>query len=261
MNQLIHQKRIIQFLVLVLISSFGTSDTLAQNTLKGKVEYTQVNEKITISRGSNYRNRGKDKNSDKAKASETKAMHSIISLKPLKKTISVVKRNGTLIQKDKTFEPHVLAITAGSTVSFTNQDEFFHNVFSLSKGNRFNIGRKKPKVSVKKTFDKPGIIKVFCDIHPQMNAIILCLETPYYSDVDEEGNYQIENVPNGTYTLSFYNPSVQMQDQTIDLTNGKVTIKDFIITPDKSTSSVDLDTHKIMAPCCAGTMCSHTTAE
>ncbi len=247
--------------VLLLVSTVESS--IAQNTLKGKVEYKQVNQKIKIQRGSNYRKRGKDKEraKDAGETLETRAINSIVSLKPLTKKIAVVKRNGTLVQRDKSFAPHVLAITAGSNVSFTNEDEFFHNVFSLSKGNRFNIGRKKPNVAVKKTFKKPGLVKVFCDIHPQMSAFILCLDTPYFSDVDSEGNYEIVNIPDGDYTLQFFNPSVEISDQVIELRGGQITTKDFIITPDQSTSTIHQSTYQFMSPCCSGTMCSHTTAE
>lgn len=236
-----------------------TSPSFSQNTLKGKVEYSAINQKIKITRGSNYRDRGNDKKDEKApeKVEETKAIHTIIIVKPLDIPVKIVTKNATLKQRDKSFVPHVMAITAGSSVTFTNEDDFFHNVFSLSKGNKFNLGRKKPKVEVNQTFKNAGLIKVFCDIHPQMNAYILCLDTPYFANVDEKNNYQIDNLPNGRYLLQFFNPDVEVKDQIIELSDGVVMEKNFIISADKTTSSIEYDTRWYAASCCAGTMCSN----
>jgi plastocyanin len=250
--------RIIFFLILFTNASFS------QNTLKGKVEYTAVNQKIKIKRGSNYRDRGNDVKEEKSpeKVEETKAINTIILVKPLYDSNKlIVKTNATLKQRDKSFVPHVLAITVGSSVTFTNEDDFFHNVFSLSSGNKFNLGRKKPKVEVNQTFKKPGLIKVFCDIHPQMNAYILCLDTPYFTNVDEKNHYQLDNLPNGRYLLQFFNPDVEIEDEIIELSGGIVMEKNFIISADKTTGSIDYDTRWYAASCCAGTMCGNNHGE
>ena len=158
-------------------------------------------------------------------------------------------------------KPHVIAITKGSSVTFTNEDNFYHNVFSLTKGARFNIGRKKPGKSVKKTFNKAGLIKVFCDIHPQMNAYILCLETPYFSKVDESGNYEIRNLPDGKYKLEFFNPDVEIEAQILELSNGQIIEKNFKLSPDQSSASIDYDQRWYAGACCNGTFCTHDTDE
>ena len=249
--------------LLTIFMILSTSSSYAQNTVKGKVEYSAIKKKITINRGSNYRNKGKSKkeSNDGSSSSPTKAVNSIVSLVPLDAEIVLTKNQVSLRQKEKTFEPHVLAITKGSSVTFTNEDNFFHNVFSLTRGSRFNIGRKKPGVDVTKTFTKSGIIKVFCDIHPQMSAYILCLDTPYFSNVDKNGNYTISNLPDGKYKLQFFNPEIKIEDQIMELKNGVIVEKNFIISPDNSSANIEYDRRWYAGACCNGTMCAHTDSE
>jgi plastocyanin len=104
-------------------------------------------------------------------------------------------------QRHETFVPHLLAITVGTTVDFPNSDRTYHNVFSLSKARRFDLGRYAAGRSKAIRFDRPGIVRVFCDIHSHMNAFILVFNHRYYSVADAEGRYQIDHVPPGTYTL------------------------------------------------------------
>ncbi len=104
-------------------------------------------------------------------------------------------------QRNETFVPHVLAITTGTTVEFPNSDRIFHNVFSLSRPARFDLGRYPVGRSKSVRFDKPGIVRVFCDIHSHMNAFILVFSHPYFAVTDENGRYRIEDVPTGTYSL------------------------------------------------------------
>jgi plastocyanin len=104
-------------------------------------------------------------------------------------------------QRQETFVPHLLAITVGTVVEFPNSDKTYHNVFSLSKARRFDLGRYAAGRSKSVRFDRPGIVRVFCDIHSHMNAFILVFGHRFYSVTDTEGRYQIEGVPAGTYTL------------------------------------------------------------
>ena len=104
-------------------------------------------------------------------------------------------------QQNETFVPHVLAITKGSTVEFPNDDPFFHNVFSLSSTASFNLGRYPRGQTRAQTFTKPGLVKVFCDIHSHMSASILVLDHPYFTIPAVDGVYELTNVPPGQYTL------------------------------------------------------------
>jgi plastocyanin len=104
-------------------------------------------------------------------------------------------------QRQETFVPHLLAITTGTTVEFPNSDRIFHNVFSLSKPARFDLGRYPVGRSKSVRFDKPGVVRVFCDIHSHMNAFILVFSHRYFTLTDDQGRYRLDNVPAGTYTV------------------------------------------------------------
>jgi plastocyanin len=104
-------------------------------------------------------------------------------------------------QRDLTFVPHVLPILAGSTVEFPNSDPVYHNVFSFSKTKIFDLGRYPTGRTKAVTFNEPGLVKVYCDMHSQMNAFILVLANPYFTLTDEQGNYWIRDVPAGTYKV------------------------------------------------------------
>jgi plastocyanin len=110
-----------------------------------------------------------------------------------------------LDQRDEQFVPHVLAIVAGTTVDFPNNDRTYHNVFSLSKTHSFDLGRYAAGHSKSIRFDRPGIVRVFCDIHSHMSAFILVFAHRYFALTDDDGRYRIDNVPPGSYTVVAWN--------------------------------------------------------
>ncbi len=89
-----------------------------------------------------------------------------------------------LVQKNKSFDPHLLVVPVGSVVAFPNHDPFFHNVFSLFEGKRFDLGLYEAGSTRDVHFDKPGIAYIFCNIHPEMSAVVVALDTPYYGISD-----------------------------------------------------------------------------
>jgi plastocyanin len=107
-------------------------------------------------------------------------------------------------QKHKRFEPSVIAIPAGSVVAFPNLDPFFHNVFSLYDGKKFDLGLYEAGASRSVTFEHPGICYVFCNIHPEMAAAIIVVDTPYYAVTGRNGEYRIGSVSPGRYLLSVW---------------------------------------------------------
>jgi plastocyanin len=108
-------------------------------------------------------------------------------------------------QQHKCFEPHMLAIPAGSTVSFPNLDPFFHNVFSMFDGKRFDLGLYEAGASHSVVFDRPGVCYIFCNVHPEMSGLVVVLDTPYYAVTDRKGEYTMEGVAPGRYVLSVWN--------------------------------------------------------
>jgi plastocyanin len=114
-----------------------------------------------------------------------------------------------LVQKDKMFKPHLLVVPTGSSVEFPNQDPFFHNVFSLFNGKRFDLGLYESGTSRAVRFDREGVSYIFCNIHPEMGAIVLSLNTPYYGVSTAAGAVAIHNVPPGNYRLHVWSEAAQ----------------------------------------------------
>jgi len=113
-------------------------------------------------------------------------------------------RHEKMLQKDKHFLPHVMAVTAGSTVDFPNLDPIYHNAFSNFSGQPFDTGLYRPGTSRSEVFRTPGIVRVFCNIHSTMSAIIAVLPTPYYVVTGVTGKFTIANVPGGEYQLRIF---------------------------------------------------------
>ena len=132
-------------------------------------------------------------------------------------------------QRDETFVPHVLAIAAGTTVDFKNNDRTYHNVFSFTKGNRFDLGRYGRGRSKSVRFDRPGIVRVFCDIHSHMSAFILVFGHQFFSVTDADGRYQIDGVPPGTYTLVAWNDGQARESRTVTVPETSGVEADFVL--------------------------------
>jgi plastocyanin len=109
-----------------------------------------------------------------------------------------------LVQKNKQFVPHVTAVEVGSVVDFPNHDPFFHNVFSLFNGKRFDLGLYEAGSTRSVHFDRAGICYIFCNIHPQMSAIVVVVDTPYFAVSNRQGDVTIPDVPAGHYKLNLW---------------------------------------------------------
>ncbi len=107
----------------------------------------------------------------------------------------------TLLQKNRTFIPHIQVIPVGGVVRFPNADPFFHNVFSLFDGKRFDLGLYEAGSSKSVTFSREGVSYIFCNIHPEMSAVILSLSTPLYAVADTNESFMLRNIPPGNYKL------------------------------------------------------------
>lgn len=126
----------------------------------------------------------------------------VVWLTPLSgATAPALPKRVRLAQKNKQFEPHLLVIPVGSTVDFPNEDPFFHNVFSLYKGKRFDLGLYEAGSSRAVRFERPGVSFIFCNIHPEMSAVIVAMPTPYYAVSNAAGDVTIPDVPAGRYRM------------------------------------------------------------
>lgn len=135
----------------------------------------------------------------------------------------------TITQGNKTFEPNVLVVPVGAKVTFPNMDELTHNVFSSAPGSTFDLGLYKSGVARSATFARPGVVPIFCNIHPQMVAYVLVVTNDFNTRAAGDGSYALRGVPPGTYTLVAWSPSGRGERRTVSVTAGGTTRADLVV--------------------------------
>ena len=143
--------------------------------------------------------------------------------------IHAPRKHAQMLQKDKKFSPHILAIQTGTSVDFPNLDPIFHNAFSNYEGQIFDVALYPPGSSKTVRFSRPGIVRVFCNIHPSMSAIIVVVDSNYFTTTDREGNYSLSNVIPGKYQIQFFSERATAETlakltQSIVVTNDVVSL-------------------------------------
>jgi plastocyanin len=126
-----------------------------------------------------------------------------------------------IVQRGKQFSPRMMVVPVGSTIEFPNEDHIFHNVFSLSSTERFDLGLYKSGKSKSVTFKRPGAVDVYCNIHPEMAAQVLVLDTAHYAIVDKTGKFRIADVPAGDYTMVVWQRYQEPLRQKLTITAGR----------------------------------------
>ena len=151
-----------------------------------------------------------------------------------------------LVQKNKRFTPHLLAITVGATVDFPNYDPIFHNAFSNYDGQIFDVGLYPPGTSKSILFRKEGVVRIFCNIHPAMSAVIVVLKSPYFSTSAKNGAFTITDVPPGSYRLHVFHEratqktldgltrNVDVSSGVVNLTKISVSESGYLLLPHKN---------------------------
>ena len=169
----------------------------------------------------------------------TNASKAVIWLTPIGTTVQPPLQESSqipqLVQKNKSFQPSLLVIPVGGKVEFPNHDPFFHNVFSLFEGKRFDLGLYESGTTRFVQFDKPGVSFIFCNIHEQMSAVVITLATPYYAISDARGDVTIPNVPPGRYVLQVFHSSVapdalRAMNREVTIAPGDTSLGTFTLT-------------------------------
>ena len=152
----------------------------------------------------------------------------------------------TLVQKDRSFVPHLLVVPTGSQVSFPNEDPFYHNVFSLFDGKRFDLGLYEAGSTKTVTFSREGVSFIFCNIHPEMSAVVVALSTPFYGTADGSGSATLRDVPAGSYELHVWaegvpQPVLEKLTRRVRVTAGEGELGDVTIPAMPTRATVHLN--------------------
>lgn len=149
----------------------------------------------------------------------------------------VPKVDAAVTQRDKAFTPALTVVTKGSTVEFPNQDKIFHNVFSVSRAQRFDLGLYKSGTSKSVKLRREGVIDVYCNIHPQMVAKIKVVDTGYYAVTGKDGRFRIEGVPAGTYPIIAWQAHGQQYEGSVTVKRGGTATVDLALVEGKAERS------------------------
>lgn len=126
-------------------------------------------------------------------------------------------------QENLVFTPHVLPVLIGTTIRFGNSDNVQHNVFSPSRGQKFNLGTFGEGVEREVTFTSPGVVAILCNVHAEMSAYIVVLENPFFVLTGPDGTFTIPDVPSGEYTISTWHEKLRDSSQKITISDGEIT--------------------------------------
>ena len=170
----------------------------------------------------------------------------IVSVEPVNsKPPDAPPKHAAMLQKNKTFIPHILPVVTGTIVDFPNADPIFHNAFSSYSGQIFDVGLYPPGTSRSVRFARPGVVRVFCNIHPTMSSIILVLNTEYFTATAKDGSFEL-NVPPGEYELNVFHERATEQtlaglsrrivvtDQALRLPDIEISEAGYLLAPHKN---------------------------
>lgn len=224
-------------LIILAVCAFILSDLefgYAQDArIYGRIFMPAVKKKNKTSRGRIYRNRlSSASSSSKNKTDDHSSFQDVIiaayplSFKAVVKPLDKVR----VVQRNAQFIPNVLPVTPGTKVEFINLDRFFHNVFSISPGARFNIGRRPTNTVVERTISNHGDVSLFCDIHSQMSGTIISLNTPYFTTANNNGVFLIDNLPAGKYRIEVIHPGFAKVEKEVTISKDQSFEESFTLT-------------------------------
>jgi plastocyanin len=153
----------------------------------------------------------------------------IVFLKGIAPYRQLAASSATIRQTDEAFKPSVVAVTRGSTVSFPNFDPFFHNVFSLSRGSTFDLGRYPRGETRARTFTSAGLVKVYCHLHSHMSASIMVFDHPFFGTPAEDGRFTLNGIPPGNYRISAWHPRIGESTHDVLIEAGRPATVEFVL--------------------------------
>lgn len=207
----------------VLIVAFASGSSVSGATIKGKVDLTSIQNK-KLNPQSRYGRLPSIAKKNRVKPVAIVYLEGDFSEEDLAKA----SKEAELAQQYLQFSKNVLPVLKGTRVAFPNFDETYHNVFSYSKVKSFDLGRYNKKDPPQyQVFDQAGEVKVFCEIHDHMRSTIVVLETPYFVSTDDEGNYELPNLPEGEFTLKVRLKSRKTLEKAVTLKADDVQTIDF----------------------------------
>jgi len=163
-----------------------------------------------------------------ALAPESELRHVVVYVKDAPKT-AVAPMRAEIRQRNENFVPRVVAVTVGSTVDFPNDDPIYHNVFSLSRAKTFDLGRFPQGKSRSEMFDKPGVVKVFCQIHSHMSATVMVFDHRWFEVPDQQGMFDLPGVPPGMHQVTAFHERLGDTTQQVRIEPGRATTVDFVL--------------------------------
>jgi plastocyanin len=153
----------------------------------------------------------------------------VVYLKDIPRAATLPAIRAQMRQEDEGFVPRLVAVTRGSTVEFPNADPYFHNVFSLSRGATFDLGRYPRGESRVRTFSRPGLVKVYCHLHSQMSASIMVFDHPHFAIPETDGHFTLADVPAGEYRLSAWHERIGESAKSIVVEAGRIVRVEFAL--------------------------------
>lgn len=215
----------LSLLVCLIFSCLGHTEaqTTSPATFQGTVQIQSSQSALGVrERGALYRSRYQAKKTPSKAENNNPLEDAIVYLTRIDQPIKPepLSNSPELNQKNVTFHPRVTPVTVGSTVSIVNMDRIYHNVFSKSPVKSFNIGKRLTGETIYQAFEKPGVVQVFCNIHTNMSAYILVLDTPFFQRVSAQGTFRFDGLPAGTYRIEIFHPDFKGESFEIRLEGG-----------------------------------------
>ena len=161
-------------------------------------------------------------------APESERRHVVVYLRDARPQ-DVMPTRVAIRQVNESFTPRVVAVTIGSEVEFPNDDPIYHNVFSLSRAKNFNLGRYPRGDTRRVRFDRPGVVKVFCEIHSHMSATVMVFDHPWFAVPDEEGRFELPAVPAGEREITAWHERLGDTTLRLRVESGRPAAADFVL--------------------------------